>query len=90
MTIFLCGQDSILGDVCPGCGGWLHRVVRGGFPDRHGNRLCDEECIVEEQQVNDSHHLRIRDLLCECEICTRHGRPNVAERQEWTDYLATL
>lgn len=50
MSLIVCDQFAVLGDACPGCGGWLHRVVHGGFPGAHGVRFCDEDCIADDQE----------------------------------------
>lgn len=92
MTIILCGQAGIMPDACVECGGWLHRVQRGGI-ENNGSRYCDEDCIADYQQRRRINHLNghyaNRDLLCNCaEICAPAGRPTAAERQEYADYLA--
>lgn len=91
MTVILCGP-SILGEMCVGCGGWVHAVVRGGF-EHKGWRYCDPECIAdfEDAQVRrhlDS-HVGMRDLLCACtEFCAPRGLPTAAMRQEYEDGVA--
>lgn len=88
MTV--CGQFDVLGDGCPGCGGWLHRVMRGGFIGPDGFWYCDEDCIVDYQVWKEQQHVQRRDLLCACEICVKHGRPTQAELTEYQDYLDSL
>lgn len=61
MTIVVCDQFAVLGDTCPGCGGWLHRVQQGGFPGLHGARFCDEDCIAEDQESQRHATLRRED-----------------------------
>jgi hypothetical protein len=94
MSVILCSQSDVLGEGCPGCGDWLHRVVRGGFP-HNGWHYCDQECIADyEESRARSHvaaHTGTRDLLCDCaDICAPRGLPTAAMRQEYADYLATL
>ena len=92
MTIFLCKANDIASGMCVGCGDWVHRVQQGGFPGPDGNAYCSEDCISDYQEwLAESHrqtHLRVRDLLCECSFCTAAGRPTVAERAEWAEYVA--
>lgn len=94
MSIIVCGQDEILRDECPACGGWLDRVQCGGFPGPHGWRFCDPECIDNqldrEERIETGRHIAIRDLLCECEICRERGLPTEAMREEYTAYRASL
>lgn len=91
MSAIVCGQDAVLGGICPECGGSLHRVARGGFPDQYGMRYCDEDCIAEYQHrcAEDARrdHLAVRDLMCACEVCAAAGHPTGAERAEWQAYL---
>lgn len=94
MNAIACGQYDVLGDGCPGCGGWLHRVQRGGFPGPNGWHYCDEDCIADHQEYVARQHVEshygTRDLLCECEICTARGLPTQAMRDEYAAYLADL
>lgn len=50
---------------------------RAGLVGPHGWRFCELECIdgqVEhEANLEVTRHLKLRDLLCACEICTEHG-----------------
>lgn len=50
MSVIVCDQFAVLGDSCPGCGGWLHRVVRNGFPGHGSMRFCEEDCIADDQE----------------------------------------
>jgi hypothetical protein len=84
-----CTQDHILPDECPECGGWLHTTTRGGFPGPVGD-YCTEDCVASAQtwigqQARDT-HLYVRDLICDCEVCTAAGHPTPAELAEWADY----
>lgn len=89
--IIVCGQFDVLGDTCPGCGGYVHRVRRGGFPGPMG-RHCDEDCAADADEwlarQRAAEHVRMRDLMCECDTCTAAGHPTVGERAEWAEYLA--
>lgn len=93
--IIACGQNEVLGDGCPGCDGWLHCEVRGGYPGPKGWRFCTEECAADQEgwlarQHLDA-HVGTRDLLCECEeVCAPRGLPTAEMRQGYADYLATL
>jgi NADH pyrophosphatase NudC (nudix superfamily) len=89
MTIFLCGQDEIIGkNHCVECDGWLgaHPIENNGF------RFCDEDCIASYQAnasaMSRESHVHMRDLMCECKICTAAGHPTEAERAEWAAYQA--
>lgn len=95
MTIINCGQFDILGDECPGCGGWLDRVLRGGFAGPNGWRYCDQQCIedyLESQAVRHTDfHIGVRDLLCDCaEICAPRGLPTSAMLAEYAAYLESI
>jgi hypothetical protein len=95
MTVIMCGQSDVLGDGCPGCGGWLHVERRGGCPGEHGWFYCTEDCIADHREMivrrHIDSHIGTRDLLCECpKICAPRGLPTAAMRQEYADYLATL
>ncbi len=94
MTIIVCGQFSILGDECPGCGSHLHRVRRGGFQGADGWWYCDEDCIADHQewlakQHTEGHHAS-RDLLCACKICVARGLPSRAMLDEYKAYVASI
>lgn len=92
MTIIVCTQETICPDECIYCGNWLHDPTPGGVPGPSG-RYCTEDCAAAHQ--NDLvlyarlNHLEIRDLLCDCEICTTNGRPTAAELDEWRAYQAS-
>ena len=93
--IIACGQSAIFGDTCMACGGWLHRVTRGGFPGLNGWKFCDEDCIADDQKAqigrHVDQHVGTRDLLCDCvEICAPLGLPTQEMRDEYAAYLATL
>lgn len=94
MSAIACGQFDVLGDTCPGCGGWLSRVIVGGFVGPHGWRFCDLDCIdayLDDQIiVHTEAHLGTRDLLCHCELCLAAGLPTPLMRQEYADYQAGL
>lgn len=90
-----CGQSAIFPDTCMSCGGWLHRVTRGGFPGRNDWRFCCEDCVADDYACQvDRHatgHLAVRDLLCDCaEICAPLGLPTAVMRQEYADYLSSI
>ena len=93
MTVIVCGQFAILGDECPGCGGYLHRVRRGGFEAR-GWWHCSEDCIADYQEwLAKQHaegHYASRDLLCACEICAARGLPTQEMLDEYSAYLASI
>lgn len=90
MTVIACGQNDVLRDECVSCGGWLDRLQRGGLPGPHGWPFCSLECIdaqVEhEAQIETERHLAVRDLLCECQVCTDAGLPTQAMRDEYAAY----
>lgn len=91
----VCGQFDVLGDQCPGCGGWLHCEVRGGYAGPKGWRFCTEECAADQEdwlaRKHLDEHAGVRDLLCDCaEYCAPRGLPTEEMRQEYADYLATL
>lgn|SRR5512145_295764 len=95
MTIIVCGQFDILGDECPGCGEWLHRVLRGGFEGPHGLRFCAQSCIDDQIEANARRHaddhLGVRDLLCNCaEVCAPRGLPTPAMLAEYAAYLDSI
>lgn len=94
MAIIACGQDEILGDECVFCGGWLDRVTPGGLVGPHGWLFCDLDCIngqVEYEALLDTQrHLKVRDLLCECQMCQEVGLPTQAMRDEHAAYGAAL
>lgn len=87
MTIFVCGPDDVLSGCCPECGGWLHRVRRGGFADPGGMNVCDEDCLASAQEhrsrQSPTEHVRLRDLMCTCLTCTLAGHPTPEERAEY-------
>lgn len=87
-----CGQAEVMPDDCPFCGGWLHRVQQAGFEGPHGWRFCEPDCITEQIEYEarraEADHLNVRDLLCECEVCRRHGLPTAAMRAEYAAYRA--
>lgn len=86
-AVIVCGQNEVLGDECPTCGGWLSCVQRGGYEGPHGWRFCSVECIdyqVEhEAKLEVQRHLTVRDLLCECLACAGAGLPTHAMRDEY-------
>lgn len=87
----MCDQ-SALGEACPGCGGWLHRVQHGGFRF-DGWPYCDPDCYEDwfewRRSAHMDGHLATRDLLCDCaEFCAPAGRPTAAELQEYADGVA--
>lgn len=93
--VIACGQSAIFPDTCLSCGGYLHRVVRDGFPGRNGWRFCDEDCVADDQEhrarQHTDQHVGTRDLLCDCaEVCAPRGLPTQAMRDEYAAYLATL
>lgn len=95
MSIIVCDQAAVLGDGCPGCGGWLHRVQRSGFPGPHGWFYCDEDCIADQaEQEAHNHvdaHLGTRDLLCDCaQFCAPRGLPTQEMRDEYAAYLVSI
>lgn len=95
IPIIACGQSDVLGDGCPGCGGWLHCEVRGGFAGPKGWRFCSEDCAAgQEEWLAQKHvadHVGTRDLLCDCaEFCAPRGLPTAEMRQEYADYLASI
>lgn len=93
IAVFACGQESILGESCLCCGGWVNAVRRGGFVSG-GWRYCSEDCIADQQEfearIDATTHLGNRDMLCDCaEVCAPRGLPTQADRDEWAAYLAT-
>lgn len=92
MSVVVCGQAEVVPDGCPFCGGWLHRVQQGGFEGPHGWLFCEPDCITEqvdyEARRAEAGHLNVRDLLCACEVCQRHGLPTEAMRAEYAAYRA--
>lgn len=64
MDAIVCGQLSVLGDACPSCGGWLHRVMRGGFagPDDAHYGTRDLLCACE---ICAAHGLPTQAMLAE-------------------------
>lgn len=95
MSVVACGQSAIFPDTCMSCGGYLHRVVRHGFPGRHGWRFCSEDCVADDQEtrVRDhaTGHRATRDLLCDCaEVCAPLGLPTQAMKDEYADYLKSI
>jgi hypothetical protein len=93
MTIIACGQNDVIPDECPECGGWLHVERLDGFPGANGFRYCSEECIADSQERAATSaivvHLHQRDLVCACEICTAHGLPTQAMHDEYAAYVAS-
>lgn len=86
-----CGPGAMFADECVSCGGWLHRVTRGGFPGPNGWRYCAEECAADQADHSARQHLAVRDLLCDCErVCAPRGLPDAAMREEYAAYLRTL
>jgi hypothetical protein len=94
MAVIVCDQFAILGDGCPGCGFWLHREVRGGYPDPHGVRHCSEDCLADQAELVIRNHIDAhygsRDLLCACKICTDHGLPTQAILAEYAAYVESI
>jgi hypothetical protein len=80
--IVTCTQATVLPDECPECGGWLHRVHRGGVPGPAG-QYCGEDCASDAQsRINirtTAAHLYSRDLLCSCPTCRAAGHPTEQE-----------
>jgi len=88
MSALMCGQNEVLPDGCPECGGWLHRERRGGYPsDRGGFPHCSEDCITDHQDRAIRVHIEMRDMLCDCPICVAAGLPSEADRAEWSNYV---
>lgn len=93
MSVIVCGQNDVIPDECPKCGGWLHSVQRGGFTGPHGWRYCTSDCIDEQveyearQEIN--RHLYVRDLLCDCEVCMAAGYPTAADSTTETNKAKT-
>lgn len=87
-----CGQNEIYFDTCVSCGGWLDRIQRGGFPGPHGWLFCEPACIDDqvehEARLDIERHLAVRDLLCDCPVCTDAGLPTRAMRDEYAAYRA--
>lgn len=90
MTIIACTQDDICPDECLNCGGWI-----GSEGNPHGvpgpmGRYCSEDCAAGHQEsLIDNYrvsHLYLRDLMCECEICTANGLPSPMDRAEYLAY----
>jgi hypothetical protein len=92
MSIIACGQSDVIPDECPTCGGWLHRVQRGGFDGPHGWKYCEPDCIDDQLEAESRSkavtHLHARDLLCDCEVCAAAGYPTDAMRAEYDAYRA--
>jgi hypothetical protein len=92
MSVIVCGQDDVIPDECPTCGGWLHRVQRRGLVGPHGWRFCSLDCIDDqvesEAEQSERQHLDVRDLLCACEVCTERGLPTEAMRAEYAAYAS--
>jgi uncharacterized Zn finger protein (UPF0148 family) len=90
VTIVTCTQATVLPDECPECGGWLHRVHRGGVPGPVG-QYCEEDCASAAQTRIDQQaraaHLYCRDLLCSCPVCQAAGHPTEAEREEYRTHI---
>lgn len=93
MSVIVCGQFDILGDECPGCGGYVHRVQHGGFPSLMGF-VCDEDCAADSSDYvmrrRAAAHVSNRDLLCICPICLAAGHPTHAERDEYAAWKAEV
>jgi hypothetical protein len=91
--IFVCGPDDIAPGECTECGGWLHRVQPGGFDNPGSTRVCSEECIDSAQTHQTRHsrseHVRLRDLMCRCEVCVEAGHPTEAELAEYEEFTRT-
>lgn len=91
--MILCTQDHVAPHECVECGGGLPRG--GGYRPNgpRGFRFCSEDCIASYQeraaQVDVSHHLRMRDLLCACEICAARELPSAQDRAEYAAYVAS-
>lgn len=87
--IIACTQDHVLPDECPECSGWLHTEFVGGFPGPVGF-YCSEQCAINAQtwheQATRDNHVHVRDLLCDCPVCTQAGHPTPEERAEWDNY----
>lgn len=92
MTIITCTQNDILPDECPECGGWLHDERRGGVPGPFEWWFCSEDCAASCQDHATAGdrvaHLHVRDLMCDCEVCTAAGHPTDAEKAEWAAHQA--
>lgn len=95
MGIIACGQNEIMPDICPGCGGWIHADLDDGtpspgFPGPHGWLFCSEDCAEGCQRAEEENarrtHLNQRDLMCTCEVCTAAGHPTPAELAEYRAY----
>lgn len=89
MAIIACGQNEIMPDTCVECGGWLHAERRNGFSGPTG-RVCSEDCAAdatEQAALQDQRqHVRMRDLMCTCEVCAVAGHPTQAEQDEYRAY----
>ena len=89
-TLFLCGPDEITGFGCLCCGGSIHAVAEGGFRTTRGT-FCSEDCIFDDEEFNVETHLRLRDMLCDCEeICAPRGLPTAEDLQEYETYLREI
>jgi hypothetical protein len=83
MRAIVCGQAEVLGDGCPGCGGWLHCEVRGGYAGPKGWRFCSEECAADQEEYV-APAVRVRGGL------HTRGLPTAEMRQEYADYLDSI
>lgn len=99
MAVIACGQGRVMPDGCPGCGGWVHADLDDGtpspgFPGPHGWLFCTEDCAADQQRSEEQEagreHLRLRDLMCACEVCTVAGHPTQQELDEYRAYQAGL
>lgn len=86
-TLFACGPAAIGHDTCAECDQPL-----GQHPaELEGLRYCSDDCVayhrVNRAAEAAAAHMRVRDLMCECDTCTAAGRPTDAERHEWAEYL---
>jgi ferredoxin len=89
MTIIVCTQEHIAPDECVECGFWLHHERRGGYPGPAG-QYCSEDCAAGAQERIERdqrwNHVQIRDLMCDCPVCTAAGHPTAAEVAEYHAY----
>lgn len=88
-TVFLCGRNDIGGGRC--CVWCESLLQKGRGIEARGGLFCGEECAAQHhdwlEQMHRADHLRVRDMLCDCDTCAAAGHPTVAERAEWAAYV---